>query len=84
MYVRYDALVTEENSTHFLQSCVRDFTEMWNTSWAQEIPVVLFLNKRDLFEEKLHVLPLNHFFLDFTGNSPLLLLHCLFVYIFYY
>jgi len=78
---KYDAQVTEDNNASFLNSCVRDFTDMWNFKWTQEVPVVLFLNKKDIFEEKMRTLPMNHFFLDFTGSdydSALAYLHRLF------
>lgn len=48
----YDQCLFEDNHTNRLQESVKLFEETCNSKWFSNSPVVLFLNKRDLFEEK--------------------------------
>ena len=45
---------------------------MWSITWTEDIPIYLFFNKGELFTEKLDTLPMNLFFLDYTGTNSLL------------
>lgn len=45
------------------------FTEILNSNWFTDTPIVLFLNKCDLFAEKLKRVPLNVLFPKYSGSS---------------
>ena len=43
------------------------FDSIVNNEWFTETSVILFLNKKDLFEEKIPYSPLTIIFPDYTG-----------------
>ena len=44
------------------------FDEICNSRWFTETSMILFLNKRDLFEEKIELVDPGKFFSDYTGG----------------
>lgn len=44
------------------------FAEICNSRWFQDTAVVLFLNKSDLFREKLKHFPISIYFDDYVGD----------------
>lgn len=46
------------------------FKEICNLQWFIETPIILFLNKRDLFEQKIHLIPLSVCFKEYDTMPP--------------
>ena len=44
------------------------FDSICNNKWFTETSIILFLNKKDLFEEKIKKSPLNICFPEYTGK----------------
>ncbi|KAL6047257.1 guanine nucleotide-binding protein subunit alpha [Balamuthia mandrillaris] len=49
----YDQVLEEEESVNRMQESLELFEDTINNAWFQETPIILFLNKKDIFEEKL-------------------------------
>jgi len=49
------------------------FDSICNNKWFTDTSMILFLNKKDLFEEKIKKSPLNVCFPEYTGALKLLL-----------
>jgi len=65
----YNQMLREDESTNRLFEALNLFQEIINCDWFRGTPLLLFLNKSDLFKEKLNRVPLNSYFPDFTGGS---------------
>jgi len=52
-----------------MQESLTLFESVCNSSWFANTSVIVFLNKIDLFREKLKRVPLNKFFPDYTGGD---------------
>jgi len=67
----YDQTLREDNSQNRMAEAILLFDEVVNSTWFKENSVILFLNKVDLFDEKIKSVPLTVFFKEFTdGNDP--------------
>ncbi|EHN02696.1 Gpa2p [Saccharomyces cerevisiae x Saccharomyces kudriavzevii VIN7] len=67
----YDqALMEDRNQNRFQESLVL-FDNIVNSRWFARTSVVLFLNKIDLFAEKLGKVPMQNYFPDYTGGSDI-------------
>jgi len=69
----YDQKLFEDESTNRLDEAITLFYEICNSKWFRKTSMILFLNKRDLFETKLQKKPLSDY--DFVNpldpdNSP--------------
>jgi len=62
----YDEVMFEDDQVNCMHDSLQLFKEICSLQWFVETPIILFLNKRDLFEAKIHLVPLHHFFPDFT------------------
>ena len=49
----YDQVLYEDESQNRMQESINLFDQIVNSKWFNDTAVILFLNKRDLFEEKL-------------------------------
>jgi GTPase SAR1 family protein len=65
----YDQTLFEDNSVSRIVESLNLFEEVIKMKWFLNHPVLLFLNKRDLFEEKLKQTPLSSVFSDFNGGA---------------
>ncbi|XP_075255158.1 guanine nucleotide-binding protein G(i) subunit alpha-like [Convolutriloba macropyga] len=65
----YDCLLAEDEETNRLQESMRLFDSICNNKWFIETSIILFLNKKDLFEEKITKSPLTHCFPEYTGPN---------------
>jgi len=65
----YDQVLVEDESTNRLEEALNLFEEIVNCSWFSQTPLILFLNKKDLFELKLKRSPLSKFFSDWSGKD---------------
>src|SRR4051794_2634079 len=51
-----------------MQEAIMIFESISNSRWFKKSAFILFLNKMDLFKEKLRRSPIQHYFPDYTGN----------------
>ena len=67
----YDQLLREDNRTNRMKESVNLFNTILNYQWFMTTAVVLFLNKKDLLEEKIQSgkSPVSKYFPDCTANS---------------
>lgn len=54
----YDQVLYEDSQTNRVDEAIKLFDEICNSSWFKKTSMILFLNKSDLFEEKLFKTPL--------------------------
>jgi guanine nucleotide-binding protein G(i) subunit alpha len=66
----YDQKLSEEETTNRMSEALKLFKDIANykSFVEKEVAIILFLNKKDLFEKKLQKVPLNVYFKDYTGN----------------
>jgi GTPase SAR1 family protein len=77
----YDSMLEEDGATNRLQESLELFSTVTSSTYFAEKGWILFLNKKDLFEEKIKTKPLNKFFSnilpedgsDFTKASQYIL-----------
>lgn len=67
----YDLVLYEDENMNRMEETLNLFDEICNSRWFRETSIILFLNKRDVFEEKivkvnLTVCPV---FADYTGEN---------------
>ena len=65
----YDQVLLEENNQNRLEESIALFDSVVNSRWFARTSVVLFLNKIDVFAEKLQYSPLETHFPDYTGGN---------------
>lgn len=67
----YDQFLLEDKSQNRFQESLILFENIVNSRWFANSSIVLFLNKIDLFAEKLKIKPLENYFPDYTGGSDI-------------
>ncbi|GAV48664.1 hypothetical protein ZYGR_0N00680 [Zygosaccharomyces rouxii] len=67
----YDQVLLEDQSQNRFQESLVLFENVVNSRWFSRTSVVLFLNKIDLFAEKLQKVPLENYFPDYTGGQDI-------------
>ncbi|EGC34045.1 G-protein subunit alpha 7 [Dictyostelium purpureum] len=65
----YDQVLEEDGKTNRMIESIKVFGDIINQRWFKDIPIILFLNKRDLFAEKIKKTGINICFPDYTGPS---------------
>ncbi|RXW18123.1 hypothetical protein EST38_g7733 [Candolleomyces aberdarensis] len=65
----YDQMLYEDESVNRMQEALTLFDSICNSRWFVKTSIILFLNKIDLFAEKLPRSPLGDYFPDFTGGD---------------
>ena len=65
----YDQFLAEAEDVNRMVESLKLFEEIASTDILRRIPIILFLNKCDLFKEKLSKSPLNTLFPAYSGNS---------------
>jgi len=63
----YDLSLYEDEETNRMHESLKLFDEICNSKWFSAIPIVLFLNKKDLFEEKIKNVNITVAFPDYEG-----------------
>ena len=53
-----------------MDEALRLFNSILNNKWFLDTSVILFLNKKDLFQEKIKEKPLSECFPDYRGEQP--------------
>merc|ERR1712137_400266 len=64
----YDMLLEEDNFTNRMHESLKVFEEVINSPFFVETPIILFLNKLDLFVEKIKRVNLDGCFPQYTGG----------------
>jgi guanine nucleotide-binding protein subunit alpha, other len=65
----YDQSLVEDQNANQMHEAMMLFESLVNGMWFKDKPIILFLNKIDLFREKLTRSPVSGFFPDYTGND---------------
>jgi len=65
----YDLLLYEDDQTNRMAESLKLFKEICNNKWFVNSSIILFLNKKDLFEKKIQVTDLNVCFPEYTGGK---------------
>ncbi|KAG1611084.1 hypothetical protein G6F46_009526 [Rhizopus delemar] len=65
----YDQVLIEDETVNRMQEALTLFDSICNSRWFVKTSIILFLNKIDIFREKLERHPLNESFSDFTGAN---------------
>eukprot|EP01118_Nematostelium_gracile_P005969 TRINITY_DN1905_c0_g1_i1.p1 TRINITY_DN1905_c0_g1~~TRINITY_DN1905_c0_g1_i1.p1 ORF type:complete len:349 (+),score=81.66 TRINITY_DN1905_c0_g1_i1:93-1139(+) len=67
----YDQNLREDETQNRMEESLVLFQEICNSHWFRTVPFLLFLNKTDLFEEKIKHVDLNVCFPNYTGGKNL-------------
>ncbi|KAK0462408.1 heterotrimeric G-protein alpha subunit, GPA1-like protein [Desarmillaria tabescens] len=65
----YDQMLYEDESVNRMQEALTLFDSICNSRWFVKTSIILFLNKIDLFADKLPRSPLSDYFPDYTGGD---------------
>jgi GTPase SAR1 family protein len=65
----YDQVLYEDENTGRMVEALELFEEITNSEWFHKTSMILFLNKKDLFAEKIKKVPLKNYFPLYNGNS---------------
>jgi len=65
----YDQMLYEDESVNRMQEALTLFDSICNSRWFVKTSIILFLNKIDLFSEKLPRSPLGDYFPDYAGGD---------------
>jgi len=65
----YDQMLYEDESVNRMQEALTLFDSICNSRWFVKTSIILFLNKIDLFAEKLPRSPLGDYFPDYHGGN---------------
>jgi len=65
----YDQVLFEDQFTNRITEALNLFEETVNSRWFVDTAIILFLNKKDLFMEKLKKVPLKNSFPDYEGKN---------------
>ncbi|KAJ3168543.1 guanine nucleotide-binding protein subunit alpha [Geranomyces variabilis] len=65
----YDQVLAEDSTVNRMQEAIKLFDSICNSRWFVRTSIILFLNKIDLFEQKLLKVPLQNYFPEFTGGT---------------
>jgi len=64
----YDLSLIEDESVNRMQESLALFDSICNSRWFVKTSIILFLNKIDLFKQKIQHSPVRDYFPDFTGQ----------------
>jgi len=67
----YDQVLHEDETTNRMHESLKLFDSICNNKWFTDTSVILFLNKKDIFEEKIKKSPLTICFPEYTGRQSL-------------
>ncbi|ORX54135.1 G-alpha protein [Hesseltinella vesiculosa] len=65
----YDQVLFEDESVNRLSESLTLFDSICNSRWFIKTSIILFLNKIDLFAEKIITSPMSNYFDDYTGGT---------------
>jgi hypothetical protein len=64
----FDLVLAEDEEMNRMIESMKLFDSICNSKWFVETSIILFLNKKDLFEEKIKRSPLTICFPEYTGE----------------
>lgn len=64
----YDQMLFEDERVNRMHESIMLFDALLNSKWFQKVPFILFLNKIDLFEQKVKRTPIRKYFPDYQGR----------------
>lgn len=65
----YDQVLFEDETTNRMHEALNLFEQICNSPWFRDTSMILFLNKRDLFEDKISKVPLTVCFPQYSGEQ---------------
>lgn len=65
----YDQVLYEDENTNRMVEALNLFGDICNSRWFRETSMILFLNKIDLFREKIKRVPLSVCFQEYEGKN---------------
>ncbi|XP_077686996.1 guanine nucleotide-binding protein G(o) subunit alpha isoform X5 [Eretmochelys imbricata] len=65
----YDQVLHEDETTNRMHESLKLFDSICNNKWFTDTSIILFLNKKDIFEEKIKKSPLTICFPEYTGSD---------------
>ncbi|EPE09889.1 guanine nucleotide-binding protein alpha-3 subunit [Ophiostoma piceae UAMH 11346] len=65
----YDQVLLEESSQNRMMESLLLFDSVVNSRWFMRTSIILFLNKVDIFKQKLSRSPLGNYFQDYSGGD---------------
>lgn len=71
----FDLVLAEDEEMNRMIESMKLFDSICNSKWFVETSIILFLNKKDLFEEKIKRSPLTICFPEYTGKSNTYIVH---------
>ncbi|CDQ86256.1 unnamed protein product [Oncorhynchus mykiss] len=63
----YDQVLHEDETTNRMHESMKLFDSICNNKWFTDTSIILFLNKKDIFEQKIKKSPLSICFSEYTG-----------------
>jgi GTPase SAR1 family protein len=65
----YDQKLFEDENTNRMSESLKLFSDITNAKWFFNTPIILFLNKKDIFKRKIQKIPLSVCFGDYKGEN---------------
>nr|ACB05684.1 G alpha i subunit [Euprymna scolopes]ACB05685.1 G alpha i subunit [Euprymna scolopes] len=65
----YDLMLAEDQEMNRMMESMKLFDSICNNKWFSDTSIILFLNKKDLFEEKIKKSPLTTCFSEYEGAN---------------
>jgi guanine nucleotide-binding protein G(i) subunit alpha len=65
----YDQVLSEDKSVNRMKESLKLFSTICNIKWFRKASMLLFLNKKDVFEEKIMYSPITQCFPEYTGAA---------------
>jgi len=65
----FDLTLFEDDRVNRMAEALKVFEEILNSQWFKQTSMILFLNKRDLFAEKIKRVKLRDYFPDYEGDN---------------
>ena len=69
----YDLKLYEDETVNRMDESLKLFDEICNSKWFTDVSIILFLNKSDIFAEKIKKVDLSVCFPDYKGNTQQIL-----------
>ncbi|KAJ2538009.1 Guanine nucleotide-binding protein alpha-2 subunit [Coemansia sp. RSA 1853] len=64
----YDQVLLEDSSHNRMDESLVLFDSIVNSRWFLRTSIILFLNKKDIFEKKIKVVPISNYYPEYTGG----------------
>lgn len=64
----YDQKLVEDDTVNRMQEALTLFDSICNSRWFTKTSIILFMNKIDIFKEKIDLVPIEKYFPDYQGG----------------